>query len=154
MAALYHYAGIICTIVVLAIVSIACLGFPRLINSFAIRGPSEVVAYGGTSYDASDLMRAWVNASSGTQAVASCADAIVDWAAWMDGVASCPVTVASRSVRDDDRTRRPGHGAAIPAADTSASPLVQLERHVGGAGPDSTRHLLTGATRLRTAPFP
>ncbi len=38
---------------------IAALGLPKLVNSFAIVGPSETIAYGGTSLDSADKMRAW-----------------------------------------------------------------------------------------------
>lgn len=37
------------------------LGFPRLHNSFVFTGPLEYVVYGGTSRDAADEMRAWID---------------------------------------------------------------------------------------------
>ncbi|MBX6770355.1 MAG: hypothetical protein IRY83_01380 [Chloroflexi bacterium] len=39
---------------------VAALGLPRLANSFVIRGPGEVLAYGGTATDPPGQMRAWV----------------------------------------------------------------------------------------------
>jgi hypothetical protein len=43
---------------------IAALGLPKLVNSFAIVGPSETLAYGGTSFDSTDKMRAWPSLSA------------------------------------------------------------------------------------------
>jgi hypothetical protein len=40
---------------------VAVFGLPRLSNSFVFRGPSEVVVYGGTSFDPPAEMKAWLN---------------------------------------------------------------------------------------------
>jgi hypothetical protein len=40
---------------------VSAFGLPRLANSFAIRGPGETIAYGGTTHDAPDQVRAWLS---------------------------------------------------------------------------------------------
>jgi hypothetical protein len=40
---------------------VAAFGLPRLANGFAIRGPSETIAYGGTTKDSAAQVRAWVS---------------------------------------------------------------------------------------------
>ncbi|GEM_PF-2928749 len=40
---------------------VGALGLPNLVNSFVVTGPSELIAYGGTSGDDPDKMKAWVH---------------------------------------------------------------------------------------------
>lgn len=47
---------------------VAALGLPRLTNSFIVRGPEELVAYGGTSFAPSSQMRAWAQLPAGLTA--------------------------------------------------------------------------------------
>ncbi|HEV7214891.1 MAG TPA: hypothetical protein VGP33_07165 [Chloroflexota bacterium] len=39
---------------------VAAYGLPRLANSFVFKGPSELVVYGGTSFDPPQKMKAWL----------------------------------------------------------------------------------------------
>ena len=39
---------------------VSVFGLPRLANSFVIAGPSELLVYGGTSFDPPDKMQAWL----------------------------------------------------------------------------------------------
>ncbi len=39
---------------------VAAYGLPRLANSFVFKGPSEVVVYGGASFDPPEKMKAWL----------------------------------------------------------------------------------------------
>jgi hypothetical protein len=49
---------------------VASLGIPQVVNSFAIRGPSELIAYGGTTIDRADEVHAWFSLAAPATAVA------------------------------------------------------------------------------------
>jgi hypothetical protein len=99
---------------------VAAFGLPRLANSFTIIGPSEVIAYGGTSFDKAAEMRAWTHLPFRVKVIAySGAGVRIGESEAGPGLVSLP-------------TQRHAF-ARIPLVPMSAS-VTQAERYFGATG--------------------